>query len=116
MWPAENFNRREFACKCGCGGDTVDAELLAVLAEIRAELGPVFVVSGYRCAKHNTRVGGAATSQHLAGKAADIVVRGVSPGVVAAFISGRWMDMYGVGDYPSFTHIDVRPIRTRWRG
>lgn len=35
---------------------------------------PIWVSSGYRCAKLNELVGGAATSQHLRGEAADITV------------------------------------------
>lgn len=115
-WPAQNFDRNEFACRCGCGGNTVDAELLAVLETIREELGdhPIKIVSGFRCQRHNAAVGGAKSSKHLLGKAADIIVQGITPGAVYAFIAGRWMDKFGVGSYDSFTHIDVRSHR--WRG
>ena len=30
-----NFNRAEFACKCGCGFDTVDAKLIDYVQQIR---------------------------------------------------------------------------------
>jgi hypothetical protein len=33
---SENFARSEFRCKCGCGLDTVDTELLRLLENIRA--------------------------------------------------------------------------------
>ena len=36
---SENFSRHEFACKCGCGNDTVDAELIRVLQSVRARFG-----------------------------------------------------------------------------
>ena len=36
--------------------------------------GPITVNSGYRCQKLNAAVGGAVTSQHLRGEAADITV------------------------------------------
>jgi len=36
---------------------------------------PVFVSSGFRCDKLNKKVGGAATSQHLLGQAADITIK-----------------------------------------
>ena len=37
---------------------------------------PVQVNSGYRCPELNAAVGGSATSQHVLGEAADIVIRG----------------------------------------
>ncbi len=44
-----------------------------VLDPLREAYGkPIYVNSGYRCAELNRAVGGVATSQHLAGEAADI--------------------------------------------
>lgn len=44
-----------------------------VLNPLREEYGsPIWVHSGYRCPQLNTAVGGASTSQHLKGEAADI--------------------------------------------
>lgn len=44
-----------------------------VLQPLRDKFGePIIVDSGYRCPKLNTAVGGAKTSQHLYGQAADI--------------------------------------------
>ena len=46
-----------------------------VLVPLREKYGkPIMVSSGYRCEKLNKAVGGAAKSQHLTGKAADIMV------------------------------------------
>lgn len=51
----------------------------ALLEPVRALLGvPLFISSGYRCTTLNQAVGGASTSAHLAGRAADIVPAGVS--------------------------------------
>lgn len=47
----------------------------AVLDPLRARYGhPINVSSGYRCPRLNKAVGGAATSQHVRGEAADIYV------------------------------------------
>lgn len=43
-----------------------------LLEPIRAQFGPIMVDSGFRCQAVNTAVGGAPTSQHVLGQAADI--------------------------------------------
>lgn len=40
---------------------------------------PIFISSGYRPLELNTRIGGSATSAHLSGNAADIVISGMTP-------------------------------------
>ncbi len=60
---------------------TVQANLKRLATEllepIRAIFGvPIQVNSGYRCPELNAAVGGSASSQHLRGEAADIVIRG----------------------------------------
>lgn len=111
------FKRKEFACKCGCGTSTVDAELLTVITDVREFFGSALVInSGHRCARHNANVGGAKASVHLTGKAADIRVKGVAPSSVAAYLEQKYPNQYGIGRYNSFTHIDVRDGKARWRG
>jgi hypothetical protein len=57
-----------------------------VLEPVRAHYGPVFINSGYRCPDLNKAVGGASTSQHCLGQAADIEVPGVANGDLAAWV------------------------------
>ena len=57
-----------------------------VLEPIREHYGPVFINSGYRCPDLNKAVGGASTSQHCLGQAADIEVAGVPNGDLAAWV------------------------------
>ena len=112
---SSHFYRKEFACKCGCGGDTVDVELLRVLDQLRMRwMAPVIITSGYRCAAHNAKVGGAPDSQHLVGKAADIAVRGISAETIADYLDDQYPGRYGIGRYPTWTHIDVREREARW--
>ena len=59
-----------------CGSD-IEANLTAledyVLAPLREWYGkPIVVNSGYRCPALNKAVGGATTSQHMSGQAADL--------------------------------------------
>jgi uncharacterized protein YcbK (DUF882 family) len=115
---SEHFWRREFACKCGCGLDTIDAATLAVLELVRAHFeAPVTVASGHRCEAHNRACGGLAGSQHLRGRAADIVVEGVNAFEVYAFLDELHPHDLGLGRYATFTHVDTRTDGpARWSG
>lgn len=58
-----------------------------VLEPARAYFGkPVVITSGYRAPRLNKLIGGAPTSQHTVGQAADFHVPGVSNGAVAVFV------------------------------
>ena len=70
-----HFKRSEFACKCGCGFDTVDTEIMPIIEYVRMHFDkPVVINSACRCEKHNAAVGGSKNSQHLRGRAVDIRV------------------------------------------
>jgi uncharacterized protein YcbK (DUF882 family) len=111
-----NFYRFEFECQCGkCDYDTVDKELVDVLQHLRQHFGsPIKITSGNRCPEHNKAVGGAETSYHVRGRAADIQVDGVSPSEVQQYVLNKYKDKYGIGCYDSFTHIDTRSRKARW--
>jgi len=104
---SEHFRRCEFACNCECGFDTVDTRLVELLEDVRVYFGaPVTINSGCRCEEYNRSVGGAASSQHLVARAADIVVSGISTGLVADLLED--LGAPGVGRYDTFTHVDTR--------
>jgi uncharacterized protein YcbK (DUF882 family) len=113
---SENFWRSEFACPDGCGFNTVDAELIVVLEHLRLVLRnhPITITSGCRCQQHNHDVGGADGSEHMNGKAADIVVVGIHADQVADCLEDLYPDRYGIGRYDGRTHIDVRSSKARW--
>lgn len=112
---SKNFNRSEFACKCGCGFATVDVELIAVLEDVREHFdNSVKINSGCRCREHNRRVGGELDSEHMKGTAADIVVDGVPAAQVHAYLAMKYPGRYGLGKYQNWTHIDVRQRAARW--
>ncbi len=68
----ERFRQDEFLCPC-CGRVKVSSSLALLLDILRFILAaPLVVTSGYRCSKHNKKVGGADLSRHLIGCAADI--------------------------------------------
>lgn len=110
------FQRKEFACKCGCGFDAVDVELLGVITAVRQELGkPVTITSACRCPEHNERVGGAKGSQHKLGKAVDFQVKDMTPKQVQDFMDQFLpKDKFGLGYGKTFTHLDVREKAARF--
>jgi uncharacterized protein YcbK (DUF882 family) len=77
---------------------------------------PIRILSGYRCPDQNRAVGGAASSQHPQGKAADIMTALPLPTLhkeamlIASFAHG------GIGIYPesNFLHLDLRGHLARW--
>ena len=112
-----NFSRSEFKCKCNkCSYDTVDSELIDVLEMLKAYFrgAKVTIGSGHRCPEHNAAVGGAENSMHLTGKAADIYVEGFNPAEVARYLKEKYPDRFGIGEYNTFTHCDVRNEKARW--
>lgn len=119
---APDFKVRELRCRDGTDTVMVDEVLTVVLQCIREHFGkPVVVTSGYRTAAHNAAVGGAKSSQHLYGRAADIRVKGVSMEDVAAYAERLMPDWGGVGRYPvkagrptGWVHVDTRADKSRW--
>jgi len=109
------LKRNDFACKCGCGFDAVDIELYQVLRGVKRRFRANLTInSACRCESHNKAVGGASSSQHIKGKAADFVIDGAPPSQVASYLEMRYPNKYGIGRYNSFTHIDVRAKMARW--
>ena len=112
-----NFRVKEFACSDGSDVIFVSPELVEVLQKIRDHFkAAVTVSSGYRTPSHNKKVDGATYSQHQYGTAADIKVKGVSPKTVATYAETLLPNKGGIGIYPTFTHVDVREVRSRWNG
>lgn len=122
---SQNFSRHEFACHDYCGFDTADTDLIWVLEDLREYFNEkysnrpgeimVFISSGCRCLKYNTKIGGASKSFHMWGQASDVKVSGVSPKKVADYLESKYKGLYGIGRYKTFTHIDVRSKKpARW--
>ena len=114
----EHFRAYEFACKDGSDVVFISTALVEILENIRVHFGAaVTVTSGYRTVSYNATVENSSkTSQHCNGLAADIKVAGVSPSAVADYAEQLLGSHGGVGRYGTFTHIDVRADKSRWKG
>lgn len=119
----KNFKRQEFDCKCGCKMPIEVYENVIKLAgnlqSLRDYLGrPIKINSAYRCPKHNKKIGGVETSQHILGKAADITVQSLKPievyAIIEDLIDFGVMLQGGLGLYDTFVHYDIRKTRARW--
>ena len=113
---SKNFKVKEFACNDGSDNVIIDEKLVDILQKIRDHFGvPVTINSAYRTAEYNAKIGGVSNSQHTKGTAADIDVKGISPKQVAQYAEYLMPDMGGIGEYETFTHVDVRGARSRWQ-
>lgn len=90
-----------------------------VLDVISRNMGKVTILSGLRSPAYNASIGGAKNSQHLYGRASDIVVAGYSVEQVKNYVDANIAAVKGHGYYPGrFNHLDIRPQpnRTTWNG
>ena len=118
-----NFKLTEFNSKDGAKmPDDVKTNVVKLacnLQRLRNVLkAPITINSGYRSPSHNKAVGGAIRSQHLTGKAADIVVRGFDPiqvkETIEQLIKDGEMLQGGLKAYNTFVHYDIRGQKARW--
>lgn len=120
------FKAKEFFCKCkeceGLPQGSPPDELIDLLCKVREHFNaPVTINSGYRCPTHNARVGGAASSRHTKGDAADFVVRGVPTKEVYEWCE-KLPEVQNCGlaikhnadIYRGFVHLDTRGKKARW--
>ena len=113
---SDNFTVSEFRCKDGSDKILIDTELVDILQKIRTHFNkPITINSAYRNASYNKKVGGTSNSQHVYGTAADIVVKDTKPEAVAQYVEYLMPNKGGIGLYSTFTHVDVRATRARWK-
>lgn len=116
-----HFDSGEFACGqvAAPQGYLIWARKLCVdyLEPLRAEFGPVTVLSGFRTDQHNADVGGAPASMHMRragrrGAAADVHPARGTPAQWYRFLDA--LGVPGLGAYPTHVHADNRAGRARW--
>lgn len=116
---SSNFNSIEFDCQCiyrTCKETLIDEALIIGLEAMRLLSGPIEILSGFRCMDHNADIGGAETSQHMLGKAADCKsISGYKGNLMAQYAEEvPVFKKGGIGIYPNFAHVDTRKGPARW--
>lgn len=126
-----NINRKEVACKCGCGFDTADIKTVNAIQSLcdyyrgNGNNKVTIIFNCFcRCKKHNDalreeyfKTGGksgentAIDSQHIYGRGADIrlYVNGeqISPLDVFNYFD-KYYPRFSIHAYATFTHVDSR--------
>lgn len=115
-----NFSLGEFDCHCvfpECQVTYLDDDLIKALQELREKLGPIEVLSGFRCKAHNKAVNGSENSFHMLGQAADIIApKSNRYAIMRTAKRILALSQGGIGCYPTFVHLDVRGKPARWFG
>ena len=125
----KNFSKEEFDCKCNCGVCEMPINIYHNMVKVANQLQilrnyigkPITINSGYRSEEYNASIKGSSKkSQHVMGRAADIVVKGMSPlavhTTIELLIEKGDMLQGGLGLYDSFVHYDIRGTKARWDG
>ncbi|MBL1294481.1 MAG: hypothetical protein COB61_011515 [Thiotrichales bacterium] len=135
---SKNLSRHEFACRCGCGYDTVDFGTVVMIQGAVDHFSSKFnapakvdIRGGNRCKKHNEFVqkkynpkyiAFSSKSTHMDAKAGDIKIfclKGgdwiqVDPNEVYDYFDKKYPKSAGVGKYHNRTHVDSRNKKARW--
>ena len=119
----KNFSKEEFDCN---DGSEMPINVYHNMVKVANQLQtlrdyinkPIQVNSAWRSEEYNASIGGVKNSQHIMGRAADIVIKGMTPIEVSKIIEelvGKGdMLQGGLGIYSSFVHYDIRGTKARW--
>ena len=102
----DNFNREEYACKCGCGRDNIKDELAVSVQLVRDKIKRgIVITSGIRCEAHNTAIKATPSSSHIDGWAADLAYNGSAERYQLLNAVMQVFDRVGIAK--TFIHVDV---------
>lgn len=98
-------------CSCGrCGGFPVEPskKLMFLAEDVRDHFHRAMIpTSTVRCKAHNKEVGGVVTSRHMAGKAMDFYIPGVSAQAIMGYLHTRKDCRYTYNIKGPYVHMDV---------
>ena len=113
-----NFSVSEMSCRC-CGKEDMDSEFMRMLQELRNEIGPLRITSGFRCEEHNERISTTGRhGPHTEAKASDILISGER--AMLLFEKARQIGFSGIGvsqkgpHHKRFVHVDTLERKALW--
>jgi uncharacterized protein YcbK (DUF882 family) len=119
----KNFSKKEFDCNSGIDMPiNIYHNMVKVanqLQTLRNYIGkPIKINSAWRNQEYNKSIGGVKDSQHIMGRAADIVIKGMTSlevyNTIETLIEKGNMLQGGLGLYNGFVHYDIRGEKARW--
>ena len=74
---SKHFDKNEFRCQCGCGGENPSRKLIEMLEKLHDLMGAkaIIISSGYRCPSYSVKVGGYRNDAHTCNIAVDCCVK-----------------------------------------
>lgn len=114
---ADSFYVREFACHDGSDTIYLDTALIDYLQRIRNWAGyPLIISSGYRTPTYNASIGGARSSYHTKGRAADIYVKDRKKSIYEIARFAQAIGIKGIEENKdsNYIHVDTRPNKYYW--
>lgn len=113
-----HFDKSEFRCRCGCGGENPSKLLISMLEQLYKYMNAkaVIISSGYRCPNYSVSVGGSRTDAHTRNMAADICVKKQSGGYFSSWDiaeAAERLGFKGIGIInDTYIHLDTRGQET----
>jgi uncharacterized protein YcbK (DUF882 family) len=133
---SENISRHEMSCKCGCGFNAADIELIQIVQgvvnfceEFYNQDCLLIITSGNRCRYYNevikynndnNYIFGSSKSFHMLAMAMDFQIvtkkdlAQIETSFINDFLMKKYPGKYGFGIYDDFNHLDVRAKMARW--
>ena len=111
----ENFDHSEFACRCGCGTNSVSPDTLYKIEAARIDSDiPYIITSATRCEEYNEFVGGVDDSAHLIlfdySFALDIACdESCKRYIIVNSLLRAGFNRIGIAD--TFIHVDDSPVK-----
>lgn len=112
----DHFKVCEFACKDGSNVVLVHPACPEFCELARTINGPFSPNSAYRTVTHNSREGGASSSNHIFGRAVDIPACKATPAQLYELFDKTYPDNMELGIYSWGVHIAYQTTKNRFRG